>query len=171
MYFVSFWQDRKRQYELLKLGRDFEKQANVLRRKTEEVRDLYLLFVHFKLCWISFSTCAYKTCITVFIFVYFAPLQAAAANKRLKDALQKRSEVADKRKDFHSRGMEGAAARVKVVRLGSRDSVSKSPECALLYFTWCNKRWFIMKGAGMHVITVADEWIKCCCPEKIVLKY
>uniref|UniRef100_A0A671TT99 Kinesin family member 4 n=1 Tax=Sparus aurata TaxID=8175 RepID=A0A671TT99_SPAAU len=66
--------DRKRQYELLKLGRDFEKQANVLRRKTEE---------------------------------------AAAANKRLKDALQKRSEVADKRKDFHSRGMEGAAARVK----------------------------------------------------------
>lgn len=77
----------------------------------------------FKLCWISFSTCAYKTCITVFIFVYFAPLQAAAANKRLKDALQKRSEVADKRKDFHSRGMEGAAARVKVVRLGSRDSL------------------------------------------------
>ncbi|XP_036976300.1 kinesin family member 4 [Acanthopagrus latus] len=66
--------DRKRQYELLKLERDFEKQANVLRRKTEE---------------------------------------AAAANKRLKDALHKRSEVAEKRKDFHSRGMEGAAARVK----------------------------------------------------------
>nr|XP_020498967.1 chromosome-associated kinesin KIF4-like [Labrus bergylta]XP_020498968.1 chromosome-associated kinesin KIF4-like [Labrus bergylta] len=66
--------DRKRQYELLKLERDFQKQANVLRRKTEE---------------------------------------AAAANKRLKDALQKRSEVADKRKDVHSRGMEGAAARVK----------------------------------------------------------
>ncbi|XP_042355928.1 kinesin family member 4 [Plectropomus leopardus] len=66
--------DRKRQYELLKLERDFQKQANVLRRKTEE---------------------------------------AAAANKRLKDALQKRSEVADKRKDIHNRGMEGAAARVK----------------------------------------------------------
>uniref|UniRef100_A0A8C4I505 Kinesin motor domain-containing protein n=1 Tax=Dicentrarchus labrax TaxID=13489 RepID=A0A8C4I505_DICLA len=66
--------DRKRQYELLKLERDFEKQANVLRRKTEE---------------------------------------AAAANKRLKDALQKRSEVAEKRKDTHNRGMEGAAARVK----------------------------------------------------------
>ncbi|XP_037605339.1 kinesin family member 4 [Sebastes umbrosus] len=62
--------DRKRQYELLKLERDFQKQANVLRRKTEE---------------------------------------AAAANKRLKDALQKRSEVADKR----NRGMEGAAARLK----------------------------------------------------------
>lgn len=45
-------------------------------------------------------------------------LQAAAANKRLKDALHKRSEVAEKRKDFHSRGMEGAAARVKVVKLG-----------------------------------------------------
>lgn len=30
-------QDRKRQYELLKLERDFQKQANVLRRKTEEV--------------------------------------------------------------------------------------------------------------------------------------
>uniref|UniRef100_A0AAR2M5V4 Kinesin motor domain-containing protein n=1 Tax=Pygocentrus nattereri TaxID=42514 RepID=A0AAR2M5V4_PYGNA len=52
--------DRKRQYEMLKLERDFQKQANVLRRKTEE---------------------------------------AAAANKRLKDALQKRSEVAEKRKD------------------------------------------------------------------------
>ncbi|XP_071316342.1 kinesin family member 4 [Trachinotus anak] len=66
--------DRKRQYELLKLERDFQKQANVLRRKTEE---------------------------------------AAAANKRLKDALQKRSEVAEKRKDTQSRGIEGAAARVK----------------------------------------------------------
>ncbi|KAJ0004319.1 hypothetical protein NQD34_010533 [Periophthalmus magnuspinnatus] len=66
--------DRKRQYELLKLERDFEKQANVLRRKTEE---------------------------------------AAAANKRLKDALMKRSEVTDKRKDVQSKGMESAAARVK----------------------------------------------------------
>ncbi|KAG7223361.1 hypothetical protein INR49_015717, partial [Caranx melampygus] len=66
--------DRKRQYELLKLERDFQKQANVLRRKTEE---------------------------------------AAAANKRLKDALQKRSEVAEKRKDAQNRGTEGAAARVK----------------------------------------------------------
>lgn len=34
-------QDRKRQYELLKLERDFQKQANVLRRKTEEVRSAY----------------------------------------------------------------------------------------------------------------------------------
>lgn len=37
-YLSSVKQDRKRQYELLKLERDFEKQANVLRRKTEEVR-------------------------------------------------------------------------------------------------------------------------------------
>ncbi|NXC43786.1 KIF4 protein, partial [Penelope pileata] len=66
--------DRKRQYELLKLERDFQKQANVLRRKTEE---------------------------------------AAAANKRLKDALQKQREAADKRKETQSRGMEGVAARVK----------------------------------------------------------
>ncbi|KAI4882516.1 hypothetical protein NFI96_018904 [Prochilodus magdalenae] len=66
--------DRKRQYEMLKLERDFQKQANVLRRKTEE---------------------------------------AAAANKRLKDALQKRSEVAEKRKDVQNRGMEGVAGRVK----------------------------------------------------------
>ncbi|NXI47509.1 KIF4 protein, partial [Galbula dea] len=66
--------DRKRQYELLKLERDFQKQANVLRRKTEE---------------------------------------AAAANKRLKDALQKQREAADKRKESQSRGMEGVAARVK----------------------------------------------------------
>ncbi|NXU53349.1 KIF4 protein, partial [Turnix velox] len=66
--------DRKRQYEMLKLERDFQKQANVLRRKTEE---------------------------------------AAAANKRLKDALQKQREAADKRKETQNRGMEGIAARVK----------------------------------------------------------
>ncbi|NXY76586.1 KIF4 protein, partial [Glareola pratincola] len=66
--------DRKRQYELLKLERDFQKQANILRRKTEE---------------------------------------AAAANKRLKDALQKQRVAADKRKESQNRGMEGVAARVK----------------------------------------------------------
>uniref|UniRef100_A0A8C7YQ85 Kinesin-like protein n=1 Tax=Oryzias sinensis TaxID=183150 RepID=A0A8C7YQ85_9TELE len=66
--------DRKRQYEMIKLERDFQKQANVLRRKTEE---------------------------------------AAAANKRLKDALQKRSEVVEKRKDAMSKGIESVAARVK----------------------------------------------------------
>ncbi|KAM6381176.1 chromosome-associated kinesin KIF4A isoform 1-T1 [Pluvialis apricaria] len=66
--------DRKRQYELLKLERDFQKQANVLRRKTEE---------------------------------------AAAANKRLKDALQKQQEAADKRKESRNWEMEGVAARVK----------------------------------------------------------
>lgn len=66
--------DRKRQYEMLKLERDFQKQASVLRRKTEE---------------------------------------AAAANKRLKDAIHKQREAADKRKEFPNRGMEGAAARVK----------------------------------------------------------
>ncbi|XP_036379797.1 kinesin family member 4 [Megalops cyprinoides] len=66
--------DRKRQYEMVKLERDFEKQANVLRRKTEE---------------------------------------AAAANKRLKDALMKRNEAAEKRKETQNRGMEGAASRVK----------------------------------------------------------
>lgn len=36
-FILYFLQDRKRQYELLKLERDFQKQANVLRRKTEEV--------------------------------------------------------------------------------------------------------------------------------------
>lgn len=41
-------------------------------------------------------------------------LQAAAANKRLKDALQKQQEAADKRKESQNRGMEGVAARVKV---------------------------------------------------------
>lgn len=66
--------DRKRQYELLKLERDFQKQASILRRKTEE---------------------------------------AAAANKRLKNALQKQREVVDKRKESQNRGMEGVAARVK----------------------------------------------------------
>ncbi|XP_069320536.1 chromosome-associated kinesin KIF4A [Eulemur rufifrons] len=66
--------DRKRQYELLKLERNFQKQSSVLRRKTEE---------------------------------------AAAANKRLKDALQKQRDVTDKRKEPQSRGMESTAARVK----------------------------------------------------------
>uniref|UniRef100_A0A6I8P1L2 Kinesin family member 4A n=1 Tax=Ornithorhynchus anatinus TaxID=9258 RepID=A0A6I8P1L2_ORNAN len=78
--------DRKRQYELLKLERDFQKQSSVLRRKTEE---------------------------------------AAAANKRLKDALQKQQEVAEKRKESQNRGMEGTAARVKV--RGSRGAV-RGPE-------------------------------------------
>ncbi|KAM4878385.1 chromosome-associated kinesin KIF4A [Sylvia borin] len=66
--------DRKRQYELIKLERDFEKQAAILRRKTEE---------------------------------------AAAANKRLKDALQRQKEVADKRKEAQHRGKERFAPRVK----------------------------------------------------------
>ncbi|XP_010342895.3 chromosome-associated kinesin KIF4B [Saimiri boliviensis] len=66
--------DRKRQYELLKLERNFKKQSNVLRRKTEE---------------------------------------AAAANKRLKDALQKQRETTDKQEQTQSHGMEGVAAQVK----------------------------------------------------------
>ncbi|XP_067853165.1 kinesin family member 4 [Heptranchias perlo] len=65
--------DRKRQYELLKLERNYKQQANVLRRKTEE---------------------------------------AAAANKRLRDALQKQKDATEKRKG-QNRGMEGTAARVK----------------------------------------------------------
>ncbi|XP_021058289.1 chromosome-associated kinesin KIF4A-like [Mus pahari] len=67
-------QDRKRRYELVKLERDFQKQSNVLRRKTEE---------------------------------------AAAANKRLKDALQKQREVAEKRRETQNRGLEGTEAHVK----------------------------------------------------------
>lgn len=43
---LSVKQDRKRQYELLKLERDFEKQANVLRRKTEEVRQPRLSLIN-----------------------------------------------------------------------------------------------------------------------------
>ncbi|KAM9729617.1 kinesin family member 4 [Menidia menidia] len=81
--------DRKRQYELLKLERDFQKQANVLRRKTEE---------------------------------------AAAANKRLKDALQRRNEVAEKRKDVHNRGTEGVAARVKTWLLNEVEVMASTEE-------------------------------------------
>uniref|UniRef100_A0A2K5C603 Kinesin motor domain-containing protein n=1 Tax=Aotus nancymaae TaxID=37293 RepID=A0A2K5C603_AOTNA len=66
--------DCKRQFELLKLERNFQKQSNVLRRKTEE---------------------------------------ATTANKRLKDALQKQQEVADKQKETQSHGMESTAAQVK----------------------------------------------------------
>ncbi|XP_072451302.1 kinesin family member 4 isoform X3 [Chiloscyllium punctatum] len=65
--------DRKRQYELLKLERNYKQQANVLRRKTEE---------------------------------------AAAANKRLRDALQRQKDAAEKRKESN-RGMEGTAARIQ----------------------------------------------------------
>ncbi|NWI98112.1 KIF4 protein, partial [Pitta sordida] len=39
--------------------------------------------------------------------------EAAAANKRLKDALQRQREAADKRKESQSRGLEGISARVK----------------------------------------------------------
>ncbi|XP_003471811.2 chromosome-associated kinesin KIF4A-like [Cavia porcellus] len=81
-------QDRKRQYELLKLERNFQKQSSVLRRKAEE---------------------------------------AAAANKRLRDALQRQQEGADKRKQTQSRGMEGTAARVKSW-LGSEIEVMVSIE-------------------------------------------
>ncbi|KAM4544719.1 kinesin family member 4 [Odontesthes bonariensis] len=81
--------DRKRQYELLKLERDFQKQATVLRRKTEE---------------------------------------AAAANKRLKDALQRRNEAADKRKDSQNRGIEGAAARVKTWVLNEVEVMASTEE-------------------------------------------
>ncbi|XP_078268131.1 chromosome-associated kinesin KIF4-like [Rhinoraja longicauda] len=65
--------DRKRQYELLKLERNYKQQANILRRKTEE---------------------------------------AAAANKRLRDALLKQKDSTEKRKELN-RGMEGTAARIK----------------------------------------------------------
>uniref|UniRef100_A0A2K5ETJ1 Kinesin family member 4B n=1 Tax=Aotus nancymaae TaxID=37293 RepID=A0A2K5ETJ1_AOTNA len=66
--------DHKRQYELLKLERNFKKQSSVLRHKTEE---------------------------------------EAAANKCLKDALQKQWEATDKQKQTQSHGMEGIAAQVK----------------------------------------------------------
>ncbi|XP_065702619.1 chromosome-associated kinesin KIF4 isoform X2 [Patagioenas fasciata] len=39
--------------------------------------------------------------------------EAAAANKRLKDALQKQREAAERRTETQNRGMEGVAARVK----------------------------------------------------------
>ncbi|XP_058392074.1 chromosome-associated kinesin KIF4A isoform X3 [Diceros bicornis minor] len=81
--------DRKRQYELLKLERNFQKQSNVLRRKTEE---------------------------------------AAAANKRLKDALQKQREVADKRKETQSRGIEGSTATRVKNWLGNEIEVMVSTE-------------------------------------------
>ncbi|XP_070275317.1 chromosome-associated kinesin KIF4A-like [Myotis yumanensis] len=80
--------DRKRQYEMLKLERNFQRQSNVLRRKTEE---------------------------------------AAAANKRLKDALQKQREVSERRKETKSQGVEGTAARVKCW-LGNEIEVMVSTE-------------------------------------------
>ncbi|XP_026545424.1 chromosome-associated kinesin KIF4A [Notechis scutatus] len=66
--------DRKRQCELVRLEQDFQKQAMILRRKTEE---------------------------------------AAAANKRLKEALHKQQQVVRKRKDAHKQGFEAATSRVK----------------------------------------------------------
>ncbi|KAM6991341.1 chromosome-associated kinesin KIF4-like [Passerculus sandwichensis] len=66
--------NRKRQYELLKLGRGFQKQTNDPWCKTEE---------------------------------------AAAANERLKNALQRQKEVADKWKQSQNQGTEGIAAQVE----------------------------------------------------------
>lgn len=110
-------QDRKRQYELLKLERDFQKQANVLRRKTEEVWPFtvaqFVCFLPFEIFVFIGLKNHWKRFVAVYEVLFFC-LKAAAANKRLKDALQKRSEVAEKRKDAQNKGMEGAAARVKV---------------------------------------------------------
>lgn len=64
--------------------------------------------------------------------------QAAAANKRLKDALQKRSEVAEKRKDVQKRGMESVATRVKVINLCFQELLcgSRIAFHRLLYASW-----------------------------------
>ncbi|KAF4802225.1 Chromosome-associated kinesin KIF4 [Turdus rufiventris] len=132
--------DRKRQYELLKLERDFQKQANVLRRKTEE-RNPYFCLVAFEESQLNCSLKAkwfwvpndsesqvpmanprrsrvfalgWESLVFASLFSSLGDLfQAAAANKRLKDALQKQKEAADKRKETQNRGMEGIAARVK----------------------------------------------------------
>ncbi len=56
--------------------------------------------------------------------------QAAAANKRLKDALQKRSEVAEKRKEVHNRGAEGVGSRIKVLHM------KKKTVCFPTYLTF-----------------------------------
>jgi len=67
--------------------------------------------------------------------------QAAAANKRLKDALQKRNEVAEKRKDIHNRGAEGVASRVKVLNLektkfGLTSSFICHFICHFIFWSW-----------------------------------
>lgn len=71
---------------------------------------------------------------SIVLTAVFLSLQAAAANKRLKDALQKRSEAAEKRKDAQNRGMEGAAARIKVVKLSS-SVVTKTRMWSVLFIT------------------------------------
>lgn len=99
---------------MLKLERDFQKQASVLRRKTEEVAFMlenedkpFNLLLNRKRQNAETVPAKLKQSVCDLS-------QAAAANKRLKDALQKRSEVAEKRKDTQNRGMEGIASRVKV---------------------------------------------------------
>ncbi|KAL0588953.1 Chromosome-associated kinesin KIF4B [Plecturocebus cupreus] len=108
---ISLFHDRKRQYELLKLERNFQKQSNVLRRKTEETG--------FCSCCPGWSAMAQilghcNLCLPGSRNSPASAFQAAAANKRLKEALQKQQEVADKRKETQSRGMESTAARVKM---------------------------------------------------------
>nr|CAB3259107.1 chromosome-associated kinesin KIF4A [Phallusia mammillata] len=66
--------DRKRQYEIVKLERDFVKQKNVLRRKTEE---------------------------------------AAASNRRLKEALSKQKMAAAKRQQSQSRTLDSANTKMR----------------------------------------------------------
>ncbi|XP_078494283.1 chromosome-associated kinesin KIF4 isoform X1 [Ciona intestinalis] len=66
--------DRKRQFEIVRLERDFVKQKNVLRRKTEE---------------------------------------AAASNKRLKEALSRQQNAAAKRQQSQSRTLDAGSTRMK----------------------------------------------------------
>uniref|UniRef100_F6Z2U1 Kinesin motor domain-containing protein n=1 Tax=Ciona intestinalis TaxID=7719 RepID=F6Z2U1_CIOIN len=66
--------DRKRQFEIVRLERDFVKQKNVLRRKTEE---------------------------------------AAASNKRLKEALSRQQNAAAKRQQSQSRSLDAGSTRMK----------------------------------------------------------
>ncbi|MBN3323646.1 KIF4 protein, partial [Atractosteus spatula] len=131
--------DRKRQYEMLKLERDFQKQASVLRRKTEEAMKAQRvqLMRQMKEDSEKFRQWKQKKDKEVMQlkekdrkrqyemlklerdFQKQASVlrrkteEAAAANKRLKDALLKRSEAAEKRKENQHRGMEGMAGRVK----------------------------------------------------------
>ncbi|MEQ2168338.1 hypothetical protein GOODEAATRI_013311, partial [Goodea atripinnis] len=97
--------DRKRQYELLKLERDFQKQANVLRRKTEEVvKHIFVsliseckrnakLFLHLrKSCTVIFIL--YTLCQTWLLNEMEVMVSTEEARRHLSDLLDDRKVLA-----------------------------------------------------------------------------
>uniref|UniRef100_A0A8C2H8H3 Kinesin family member 4 n=1 Tax=Cyprinus carpio TaxID=7962 RepID=A0A8C2H8H3_CYPCA len=118
-------QRRKRLQELegqiTELKKKLQDQSKLLKLKESSVRNVSKLNQEIQVCLQTFMWCFWGILVAslqcslikcgVILNVH---QQAAAANKRLKDALQKRSEVAEKRKEVQNRGAEGVSSRIKI---------------------------------------------------------